>query len=404
MELRPALSIAPGMDVRTRVSTGMLGRLTSGGGGGDRLVVKVRGYDIATLEDLATQVRDAMLTTPGVAEAQVNREPGTPEVLLTVDRLKAATLGLNVSDIAQAMETTIGGTRTSMFRQEGDEYNIIVRLKEQDRLSVSQVGSVPLVTVNGQTIPASSVVSMRRQAGPVSIERQNQERVIFVSGALADRDLGGVIRDLDGKLRTISKPEDYHFEYGGEYEEQQKAFWELTLAALIAITLVYMVMAAQFESLRDPFIILFSIPVSAVGVLWILVLTDTTFNMQGFLGVIMLAGIVVNNAIILVDYANQLRREEGYGVREALITAGSRRLRPVLMTTATTVLGLLPMALGIGEGSELQEPMARVVIGGLVSSTLITLILIPVVYTLIESHSERRMEQGALVPQPQAGD
>lgn len=404
MELRPALSIAPGMDVRTRVSTGMLGRLTSGSGGGDRLVVKVRGYDIATLEDLATQVRDAMLTTPGVAEAQVNREPGTPEVLLTVDRLKAATLGLNVSDIAQAMETTIGGTRTSMFRQEGDEYNIIVRLKEQDRLSVSQVGSVPLVTVNGQTIPASSVVSMRRQAGPVSIERQNQERVIFVSGALADRDLGGVIRDLDGKLRTISKPEDYHFEYGGEYEEQQKAFWELTLAALIAITLVYMVMAAQFESLRDPFIILFSIPVSAVGVLWILVLTDTTFNMQGFLGVIMLAGIVVNNAIILVDYANQLRREEGYGVREALITAGSRRLRPVLMTTATTVLGLLPMALGIGEGSELQEPMARVVIGGLVSSTLITLILIPVVYTLIERHSERRMEQGALVPQPQAGD
>jgi HAE1 family hydrophobic/amphiphilic exporter-1 len=345
-----------------------------------------------------------MVATPGVAEAQVNRQPGTPEVLLTVDRLKAATLGLNVSDIADAMETTVGGRRTSMYRQSGDEYNIVVRLKEEDRLNISQVGSVPLVTANGQTVPASSVVSMRRQEGPVSIERQNQERVVTVSGALGARDLGAVVTDLDKKLRAISKPEDYRFEYGGEYEEQQEAFWELTVAALLAITLVYMVMAAQFESLRDPFIILFSIPVSAVGVLWTLVLTDTTFNMQGFLGVIMLAGIVVNNAIILVDYANQLRREEGYGVRDALITAGTRRLRPVLMTTATTVLGLFPMALGIGEGSELQEPMARVVIGGLVSSTLITLLLIPVVYFLVEHKREAETEQLALVPQPQTGD
>jgi HAE1 family hydrophobic/amphiphilic exporter-1 len=167
---------------------------------------------------------------------------------------------------------------------------------------------------------------------------------------------------------------------------------------------VYMVMAAQFESLRDPFIILFSVPVASVGVIWMLVITDTTFNMQGFLGVIMLAGIVVNNAIILVDYANQLRREEGYSVSEALITAGSRRLRPVLMTTATTVLGLLPMALGIGEGSELQKPMARVVIGGLVGSTMITLLWIPVIYNVVERRAENRAETTATVPQPQAGD
>jgi len=308
------------------------------------------------------------------------------------------------------METAIGGRRTSMYRQQGDEYNIVVRLQEKDRLSASQVGAVPLVSVGGQTVPAESVTRLRRQEGPVSIERQDQERMFTVSGTLGDRDLGAVMRDLETRLAGIAKPADYDIRLGGEYEEQQEAFRELSLAAILALVLVYMVMAAQFESLRDPFIILFSIPLAAIGVILMLVMTQTTFNMQAFLGVIMLVGIVVNNAIILIDYMNQLRREHGYGVTEAVVTGGSRRLRPVLMTTVTTVLGLVPMALGIGEGAELQEPMARVVIGGLISSTLITLILIPVVYSIFEAHTKpgteaqevRRFEEG--VPQMQAGD
>jgi HAE1 family hydrophobic/amphiphilic exporter-1 len=406
--IRPKMNVEPGMVVRARVATGMFGRMM-GSSGGDRVAVEIRGHDLQALDEVANKVRDAMLLIPGVPEAQVNRQPGTPEMLLSVDRLKAATMGLNVSDVAEAMETAIGGRRTSMFRERGDEYNIIVRLKEQDRLAASQIGGVPLVTVAGQTVPAEAIIRTARREGPVSIQRQDQERLITVSGTLGDRDLGAVMGDLEERLRTIPKPADISFQFGGEYEEQQEAFRELTMAAILALILVYMVMAAQFESLRDPFIILFSIPLASIGVITMLVLTNTTFNMQGFLGVIMLVGIVVNNAIILIDYMNQLRREHGFTVADAVITGGSRRLRPVLMTTVTTVLGLIPMALGIGEGSELQVPMARVVIGGLLSSTLITLVLVPVIYTVLE---ERKHGEGATeaqpgyadVPQMQAGD
>jgi HAE1 family hydrophobic/amphiphilic exporter-1 len=397
--IRPKLAIMPGMTVRARVSGGMFNRGSrSGSSGGDRLQVEIRGHDLEILQDLATQVRAVMQTVPGVPEVQISRQPGTPEMLVTVDRLKASTLGLNVSDIAEALETAIGGRRTSMYRQEGDEFDILVRLQEKDRLQLSQVGKIPLATPSGRTIPAESVTVMRRQEGPVSIQRANQERMIAVSGTIADRDLGSIVADLEEKLRAIPRPAGYEFRFGGEYEEQQEAFRELAFAAVLALILVYMVMASQFESIRDPFIILFTIPLAAIGVIGILVMTHTTFNMQAFLGVIMLVGIVVNNAIILIDYTIQLRRDHGMDVREAVVTAGARRLRPVLMTTSTTVLGLIPMALGIGEGSELQAPLARVVIGGLTSSTLITLVVIPVVYAMLEGRTEK-----ARVPAPVPG-
>lgn len=396
-ELRPLLAQQPGVIVRIRVSGGMTRRGSrSGSGGGDRLQVEIRGHEFEVLQDLADKVRAAMASIPGVPDVQVSRQPGMPEMLVSVDRIKAATMGLNVSDIADAMETAVGGRRTSMYRQQGDEFNILVRLQERDRLKLSQVGKIPLTTVAGTTIPAESVVQMRRQEGPVSIDRADQERIITVSGTLADRDLGAVMRDLDAALQQIPRPAGYEFKYGGEYEEQQENFRELTLAAILALILVYMVMASQFESLRDPFIILFSIPLAAIGVVGTLVLTHTTFNMQGFLGIIVLVGIVVNNAIILIDYINQLRRESGYALQEAVITACTRRLRPILMTTITTVLGLVPMALGIGEGSELQAPLARVVVGGLTTSTLITLLVIPIIYLLLEQRTERvRARQAA---------
>jgi hydrophobic/amphiphilic exporter-1 (mainly G- bacteria), HAE1 family len=202
-----------------------------------------------------------------------------------------------------------------------------------------------------------------------------------------------VVADVREKLREVNRPRGYEFVFGGEWEEQEAAFRAMTFAAILALILVYMVMAAQFESLRDPLIILFSIPLAAVGVTTMLVMTGTTFNMQGFLGIIVLVGIVVNNAIVLIDYTNQLIREHAMPLREAVITAGKRRLRPILMTTATTVLGLLPMSLGLGEGGELQAPMARVVIGGLTSSTLITLLFIPVVYYTLEGRAQRARER-----------
>lgn len=404
MAIRPSMNIHPGMVVRTRVSSMMM-RRPGGGSSDDRLQVEIRGHNLEILTDLSEKVRAAMASVEGVPEVQISRQPGMPEMILQVDRIKAATMGLNVSDVANAMETAVGGRRTSMYRQQGDEFNIIVRLKESDRMDLSQVGKVPLVTVGGTPVPAESILRMRRQEGPTSIERVDQERVVTVSGTLGNRDLGSVMRDLRAKLIEIPRPEGYEFIYGGEYEEQEKAFAELTFSAILALILVYMVMAAQFESLRDPLIILFSIPLAAIGVVTILIITQTTFNMQGFLGLIMLVGIVVNNAILLVDYTNQLRREHGFHLREAVVTAGMRRLRPVLMTTVTTVLGLTPMALGIGEGSELQQPMARVVIGGLLSSTLITLVVIPTIYYLIEARTEPSEEaEGAPAMQPASGD
>jgi HAE1 family hydrophobic/amphiphilic exporter-1 len=216
--------------------------------------------------------------------------------------------------------------------------------------------------------------------------------MVLVAGTIADRDLGSIVNDVRAKLQDIPRPSGYDFVFGGEYEEQQEAFQAMTFAAILAVILVYMVMAAQFESLRDPFIILFSIPLAFIGVAATLFLTDTTFNMQGFLGAIILVGIVVNNAIVLIDYANQMIREHGMRLREAVVVTGVRRLRPILMTTITTVLGLIPMSLGFGEGGELQAPMARVIIGGLTASTLITLIVIPVIYYTLEGSAERARE------------
>lgn len=403
--LRPLLSLEPGMTVRVRVSGGFGPGSRRGGDTSDRLQVEVRGYDPDRSAQLAEQVRATMMSIPGIAEAQISRKPGLPEMVVSIDRMKAASMGLRVSQVADTLETAVGGRRATMYREEGDEFDIVVRLKEEDRLELAQVENVPILTPRGEAVSADSVVNLQRQEGPVEIQRVDQERIVYVSAAIADRDLGSIIGDLDEALAEIPRPIGYEFRYGGEWEEQQETFQQLSFAALLALVLVYMVMAAQFESLRDPFIILFSIPLAFIGVVVTLIVTGTTFNMQGFLGVIVLVGIVVNNAIVLVDYTNQLREKHGMPLREAVVQAGTRRLRPILMTTITTVLGLLPMSLGIGEGSELQVPLARVVIGGLLTSTLITLVFIPVIYMAIESRGERfREDLAADQLEPVAGD
>ena len=408
-ELRPVLQIQPGMLVRIRVRSGVRGR-GSGFDEADRLSVEVRGHEIGVMQNLSEQVRDAMMHIPGVVNPRISRRPGTPEMLISIDRAKATSMGLDVSEVADTLETAVGGTRASMFREEGDEYDIVVRLREQDRLELDQVTQVPITLPDGRMIQAASVIRMNRQEGPFEITRTDQQRMITVSATIADRDLGSIVADLQPLMAAIQRPRGYELRLGSEYEEQQKAFREMTFAAIMALVLVYMVMASQFESMRDPFIILFSIPLAFVGIVLMLVLTETNFNIQGFLGVIVLVGIVVNNAIVLLDYTNLLRRENHYPLREAVITAGTRRLRPILMTTVTTVLGLAPMALGIGEGGELQAPMARVVIGGLTTSTLITLVFIPVIYMALEERSERaQARRAARAPEtlqsaPSAGD
>lgn len=403
--LRDVLQIEPGMLIRTRVSGGMFRRYSSSEDE-DRLSVEIRGHNVDTATQFAETIREIMEGIPGIAEPTISQRPGMPEMMVEVDRLRAANLGLNVSDVAATLETAIGGTRSSMYRKEGDEFNILVRLREEDRLDLGNVGRIPLTTPTGRTIPAESVIQLSRQEGPTYLSRVDQERRLFVSGAVADRDLGSIVADLEREVAALAMPEGFSIEFGGEYEEQQETFQALFLASILALILVYMVMAAQFESLRDPFLILLSVPLAAIGVVLILLITDTTFNQQAFLGIIVLLGIVVNNAIVLVDYTNLLRRDHGLGLHRAVVTAGVRRMRPILMTTITTVLGLSPMALGIGEGSELQAPMARVVIGGLATSTLITLVFIPVMYVAFEEIASprraRRPVSEAL--EPVAGD
>jgi HAE1 family hydrophobic/amphiphilic exporter-1 len=386
--LRPKLSVQPGMLVRVRSnSNSMMRRMSSSGG--DRISVEIRGYEMQTASEIAKRVKETIETVPGITDTNVSRREGMPEMLVTVDRTKAAGLGLNASDIATTLETVIGGRRASQFREEGEEFNILVRLNEEQRASIGQLQHVTVVTPTGRAVPIGDLIKTVRREGPVSIERQDQERLVRVYAGYANRDLGSVMQDIDKKLSTLSLPSGFSIFYGGEYEEQQKSFRELLFSLILAIVLVYMVMAAQFESLRDPLIILLSIPLAAIGIALTLFLTDTTFNMQAFIGTIMLAGIVVNNAIVLIDYTNLLRHRDKLLLRHAVELAGRRRLRPILMTTLTTVLGLIPMALGIGEGAEVQAPMARVVIGGLVTSTLITLLFIPTIYTMIEERGLR---------------
>ena len=244
----------------------------------------------------------------------------------------------------------------------------------------------------GELIVLRNLIDYDRVMGPVNIERKNQERVLTVGGNILNRDLGSVVADIQEKLTEIPMPPSFSLLFSGDYEDQQESFRELMFAFVLALVLVYMVMACQFESLRDPLVVMFSVPLAGFGVILALYLTKTTFNMQSFIGCIMLAGIVVNNAILLVDTANLLRRE-GLPLDRAIREAGTRRLRPILMTTLTTVLGLLPLALGFGDGGETQAPMARAVIGGLSSSTFITLFFIPAVYSVAESLFRKKKKE-----------
>jgi HAE1 family hydrophobic/amphiphilic exporter-1 len=391
--LRQRIPAMPGVLIRTRAGGG--NRLMRMSQSDDRLSVEIRGYDLQTGAELARKVKEIVENVPGVTDAQISRREGMPELLVLVDRDKASLMGLSVSQLANNLRTAIGGSRATMYREGGDEFNVLVRLQEQDRNSLGQMNQVPIAPpIGSRTIPVSSIIRTQRVEGPVSIERMDQERVVTVSANLGDRDMGSVAQDIEREIRKLNLPKEFFILFGGELEEQQKSFQSLLFSLILAIILVYSVMAAQFESFRDPLIIMFSIPLAGIGVGLALFLTHTTFNMQAFIGVIMLAGIVVNNAIVLVDYTNLLRREYGHPLREAIELAGRRRLRPILMTTLTTVLGLLPMALGFGEGAEVQSPMARVVIGGLLTSTMVTLIFIPVLYYLVEHWGERRKAAG----------
>ncbi|MGH8677166.1 MAG: efflux RND transporter permease subunit, partial [Burkholderiales bacterium] len=386
-DLRRRLSGLPGAVVRANAGGGnQIARLLTGGGGdfgGGRLALEIRGEDLADAKRLAQSAKALMDQIPGIADARVSRDEGRPELAVRVDRPKAALLGLTNTSIANTLRTNVAGTQAALFREHGNEFPIVVRLRQEDRQQVSDVQDVLVSTAQGQVMPAKNLMNVTTETGPVQIDRKNQQRIIQVN-AEPEETLSEAVTAVQARLPQLAMPRDFSVGFGAEVEQQAQAFNQLRLVLILALVLVYAVMASQYESLRDPFIIMFSVPTAAIGVVLALKLTGTAFTLQAYIGIIMLAGIVVSNGILLVDYTNVLRRRDGMPVREAVEQAGRTRLRPILMTSIATVLGLVPMSLGIGEGSELQVPLARVVIGGLLTSLLITLVLVPAVYTIFE--------------------
>ncbi len=309
-----------------------------------------------------------------------------PEVQIRVDKQKTASYGLSTAQVATAVEAGVKGKLATMYRVGGKEINVRVRLDKEQVSTIDDISNITIISPMGFQVPLDEVAEISVEKGPMSIIRKNQGRVVTVTSQIAGRDLGNVTKDIKARLKNIVMPEGYYLEFGGERKEMVDAFQSLFLALILGVILVYMIMAAQFESLLHPFVIMFSVPLAFTGAFFALLVMRRTLNVASFIGIIMLTGIVVNNAIILVDYINVLR-EKGLDREDAILKAGPTRLRPILMTTLTTVLGMLPLAIGRGEGHELSAPMATAVIGGLMLSTLLTLVVVPVFYTIFDGFS-----------------
>jgi HAE1 family hydrophobic/amphiphilic exporter-1 len=370
----------PGMKIRVRAPQGqfLLQRLLDTEEG---VKVEVRGFDPEILDLLAKQVSVQIEDVVGVTDVSLSREAGLPQQEIHVDRQKVSDLGLSVRDVSEVIETAVAGSKAGEYRVLGNSYRILVQLEDAEKRSIEEILDLALRTPDGELVALRNLVRTEEGEGPVSIQRKDQQRLVTVSANISERDLGSVATDIQNRLDSIARPVGYDLIIAGNYEEQQKSFNELVISLGLALLLVYMVLASQYESFSDPLVVMLSVPLAAIGVVLTLFLTDTTLNLQSAIGCLMLGGIVVNNAILLVDQAGRLRGE-GMVTNLALLEAGRRRLRPVLMTTLTTILALLPLALGIGEGADAQAPLARAVVGGLSVSTLITLVLIPAVYSL----------------------
>jgi len=373
----------PGAELEVDAQPGLwiLRRVFSSGGGTEDLEIELRGWNLDQADRIAADMRHRLESIHGITDVRVSRREGRPEENLVFDRERIAELGLSIREVARTVQANVGGVEASRLRDNGEEYPIRVRLRPEDRLTARDLRSISLRTPDGATVPLSALMHTRRGRGPTEIERVDGQRVTYVTAGLESGvTLGEAVEAARRELAEVPLPEDFSILFSGEYQEQQEAQRDFAIAIVMALVLVYMLMAGQFERFLDPLIVMVAVPVSLIGVVPALLLTGTSLNLQSIMGLIMLIGIVVNNAIVLVDTINLCRRDRHLGTADAVLEAGRLRLRPILMTTTTTVLGLLPLAIGLGPGSEIQAPLARVVVGGLVASTLVTLLLIPVTY------------------------
>lgn len=368
----------PGTEISVDASSELMAGL-----GGDAVNIAIKGEDLDVLEEIGEDIKEIVESVEGTREAKHQYEEGMPEINILIDRDVLSQFGLTTFQVANTVRSNVAGITASRFKQEGTELDIVIRGNESYRESLAELKSLPISTPLGTTIPLDEVADLSIEKGPTTIFREGQSRVVNVTSQLLDRDVSNVVEDIKEKLEDYPMPHGYSYSFEGQYEQLQKAYKDLTLALLLALVFVFLILAAQFESFRHPFIVMLSVPLAFSGGALGLLLTGKTLSVPAIVGAIILAGIVVNNAIVLVDYINTLRRQ-GLTREKAILIAGNTRLRPILMTTLTTVLGLIPLAVRKGEGAELQSPMATAVIGGLLFSTILTLVIIPVLYTLFD--------------------
>ena len=355
-----------------------------GFGGGSPVQINIEGPDLNTLKSLADQIKEIVKQVPGTREVNSSWEDGRPELQLRVNRQRATAYGISPSTIAGTVQAAFQGAVATQIRLAGEEYDVLLQLKEEDRQNETDIKKLYLPTSTGGMAPLTEVVDFLQTTGPNKIRRENQTRQVQVSSQIIGNDLGKITGKIKDRIKQeVILPPNYDIIFAGNIKEMQEAFGALALALLMAIVLVYIVIAIQYENLVHPLAIMGSLPLTLFGISWSLSLTGRIFDVSAFIGVIMLSGIVVNNAIVLVDYIETLR-SRGMERTEAILEAGPTRLRPVLMTTLTTVLGLVPLALGIGEGAEMNVSMATVVIGGLTFSTILTLVIIPIIYSVLD--------------------
>lgn len=366
-----------GVRIGVNVSSSSMGM-----GGGEAVTISVRGDDIDTLKKITDDFKTIVESVQGTRDVRTGLSDGVPEVIIKIDRKSASQYGITAAQIASAVNSTMSGKTATRYKYNSEELDVIVKGDDSYRESISNLKNIFISTPSG-SIPLGQVADIAIEIGPRTISRDAQVRTVSVTSQIMGRDLASITNDIQIKLAEYNMPYGYTYKFGGQRQQQTEAFADLALALILACVLVYMIIAAQFESLIHPLTIMMSVPLSFAGGALGLFITRRTLNVTSLIGAIMLAGIVVNNAIVLVDYINT-RRSFGEERREAILNAGPIRLRPILMTTLTTVLGLIPLALGIGDGGETQAPMATVVIFGLSLSTLLTLVIIPVIYTLLD--------------------
>ena len=364
----------------------------NGGMGGtteNNVVVEIYGYDFETTSMIANALADSVSTIKGATSVNVSRDPSKPQLQIEPDREKMAQHGLNTFTMANAVRNRVEGPYMSRYREEGDEYDIVVRFVEEERNSLSDINDIALVNMNNQVIHLGEVAEIGEHWSPPNIERKNRERMVTVSITPYKVPLNKMAEEVQSKINSMDIPSDVNIQMGGAVEDMEESMRDLTLLLLLSLVLTYLVMASQFESMRMPFIIMFSIPFAFTGVVLAHIVTGTTMSVISMVGGVMLVGIVVKNAIVLVDYIN-LMRERGLELSEAITVSGRSRLRPVLMTSLTTILAMLPLAMSTGSGSEIWSPMGISVIGGLIFSTIVTLILVPVIYHIMLRRSDKR--------------